>query len=162
MQPQNSGAYQLSRSANPHPIQSERHTGSGAYQLNRSANPHPIQSEQDYGRVFPSPQCTPQIVNPVTHRNASEPLQEFLHQNNLARVVKQETGMSNFDTFTENPRNVPQFQDNQPNFLRNASTSNFVYPPLHERNAIKPSNFLNQQQIIPENEQIPSQVPVDL
>ena len=50
MQPQNSGAYQLSRSANPHPIQSERHTGSGAYQLNRSANPHPIQSERDYGR----------------------------------------------------------------------------------------------------------------
>ena len=134
---------------------------SGAYQLNRSANPHPIQSQRDYGR-FPSPQCTPQIVNPVTHRNAPEQLQEFLHQNDLGRPVKQETGMSNFDTFTENPRNVPHFQDNQPNFLRNASTSNFVYPPLHERNAIKPSSFLNQQHVIPENEQIPSHVPVDL
>ena len=44
---------------------------SGACQLSRSANPHPIQRKQDYGRVFPSPQCTPQIINPVTHHNAT-------------------------------------------------------------------------------------------
>ena len=89
-------------------------------------------------------------------------MQELLHQKNLACVVKQESVVSNFNIFMENPRNVPHFQDNQPNFLRNALTSNSVYPTLQERNAVKPSHFLNQEYVIPENEQIPSQVSVDL
>ena len=98
-----------------------------SYQLNRSADPHPIQGERHSGHVYLSPQYKPQIFNLVTHHNASEQLQEtqtnvqeFLHQNNLIHIIKQESVAlnMNFNKFMKNPSIVPKLQENKPNLLQ--------------------------------------------